>query len=730
MIHKQKLFILVSLIFVSALSAHAQNLCSWQDIIQNSLGQGNPNATVIVLSGTIGGARAVNTTTQPGTPLATIYADPYGATQINQTTGPLTTAAGNGWFQFWTACNSYVVIQAYGLGINGQLVYGVFVGSVSQSSISATAPIVVSPNPITGTGIISCPTCGSGGGTWFNVTNSPYNAVADGSTDNSTAIASVFTASNAVTLGTPTVYFPCQSGKGCKYNYGGAGVSPINPLIPTTIQCDTGVVLNYIGSAHAVDVGPTGLSTIQGFNGFYKISGCKFTDSGSETEGIFFNPWIAYTEVDHNTFYDTPASGSATAWAILYSGDGNNFWMHVHDNFFAVDDGVPSNFLKSASSTNLDSILYFHNNVAGCITAPEPAGVLCNASQGGIGVVFNGVGSELFSNLINAMNPAIEFGQLAGGSSMFNNQFEPPLTASGTTPVIQYGFSTDMASTPIEGIKFTDNYMYGHGSSPFLAPGSANDFLVNTSIKGMHLGGFSQSGPATLIVENSSYVNGGPNGNVMQGYECPKRDEGTGGALVCPPFHNFNASAISPWPWKILDGMNYSDGFNRADGALTTPWVAYQGGTSATITSDVALGVGANSGNMYGVDAGPNYRAGIIFNTIPTGTDFISIHFRAQNAVNNAGNNLYECAYINGTGIQMYKELANVSTQLGSTWTTTTPIAGDLMEAEAINNTLTCYLNGRPVVNAVDSSISFGYSALVFGGTSGKVSSFTVRGLP
>lgn len=36
--------------------------------------------------------------------------------------------------------------------------------SVPQISITATSPIVVTPSPITGTGVISCPTCSTGGG--------------------------------------------------------------------------------------------------------------------------------------------------------------------------------------------------------------------------------------------------------------------------------------------------------------------------------------------------------------------------------------------------------------------------------------------------------------------------------------------------------------------------------------------------------------------------------------
>ena len=133
-----------------SVSAHAQTLYSWQDTIQNTLGQANPSATIIVLSGTTSGAAQVNTTTQPGTPLATIYADPYGATPINQTTAPLTTAAGNGWFQFWAA-PGYYVIQAFGPGINGQEVYGISIGGSSSGGS-------VNPGPVGDLGSYQTPT--------------------------------------------------------------------------------------------------------------------------------------------------------------------------------------------------------------------------------------------------------------------------------------------------------------------------------------------------------------------------------------------------------------------------------------------------------------------------------------------------------------------------------------------------------------------------------------------
>jgi len=71
-------------------------LSSFQGVVQDSQGNAIPGATVIVLAGQID---TVTTTTQPGSPLATIYADPYGYSEVPQValnlSGDVTTAAGS-----------------------------------------------------------------------------------------------------------------------------------------------------------------------------------------------------------------------------------------------------------------------------------------------------------------------------------------------------------------------------------------------------------------------------------------------------------------------------------------------------------------------------------------------------------------------------------------------------------------------------------------------------------
>ena len=110
----------------------------YSGIVQNPQGQAVPNATVTVLSGTIGGSQTVYTGSQPGSPLAVIYADPYGSVQIDQTVSHLV-SDGSGNFGFW-ANSGWYVLQIYGPGVEGQF--------VQQVSISAPVPVTLLPDSI------------------------------------------------------------------------------------------------------------------------------------------------------------------------------------------------------------------------------------------------------------------------------------------------------------------------------------------------------------------------------------------------------------------------------------------------------------------------------------------------------------------------------------------------------------------------------------------------------
>ena len=136
--HKLIHSLVLGLFFLIAGSASAQ-VYTVAGQIRDHQGNVIPAATVIVLSGNL---TTVNTATQPGSPLATIYSDPAGTMVINQTSNPVTTN-GLGQFVAYAAPGSYV-IQAY------------------RNGFQLVTPISITTN---GTG---CTISGPAGGIVFN----------------------------------------------------------------------------------------------------------------------------------------------------------------------------------------------------------------------------------------------------------------------------------------------------------------------------------------------------------------------------------------------------------------------------------------------------------------------------------------------------------------------------------------------------------------------------------
>jgi hypothetical protein len=221
-----------------------------------------------------------------------------------------------------------------------------------------------------------------------------YGAVPDGSTSNATAIAAAFTASNAVTTGIPTVYFDCDTGTTtCQYNYGGSGISPINPLVATNIECATGVTLNYTGTAHALDIGPTNLTQVD--TSRYSIQGCRWTGGASYTAGIYVNNWIANTYIHKNVFWNF---GNQTGYSIVYNG--NDWTPVVEGNYWRDSDGFTRNMVDAHTATNAG--LLFTNNKNECETA---GGTACSVSTTGVGLwIFTG---WVLNNEIKYHYPAV-----------------------------------------------------------------------------------------------------------------------------------------------------------------------------------------------------------------------------------------------------------------------------------------------------------------------------------
>jgi hypothetical protein len=311
----------------------------------------------------------------------------------------------------------------------------------------------------------------------FNV-RTMYGAIPDGSTDNSTTIAAAFTASNGfATNNIPTVYFDCDTGSTtCTYNYGGSGISPLNPTKPTTIMCAPGVTLNYTGTAHAVDLGPTGLTLATYHTSRYTVQGCRFTGGASYTAGIYVNNYIINTAILYNEFWNFGVSyvGGAASTAATITYDRNVWEPLVDGNFWRDSDGVTRNMVDSHLAIN--GHFMFSHNANECATS---GGVACSISTYGYGVwMFSGwiVNSE-----IQFHYPDIRLGSCGGGGAcgggegkwVINNGLEG--NPSGPTPQITYGDPGTVGAT-IPGVVIRNNNIFSTAASgvPNIGPETAS----------------------------------------------------------------------------------------------------------------------------------------------------------------------------------------------------------------------------------------------------------------
>lgn len=126
-------------------SGQSPVLSSYSGKVQTVEGMALPGVNIAVLSGTISGPQEVDTTTQPGSPLAAIYSDPYGEYQI---AGSVIVSDDQGNFEFW-AEPGYYVLQYWGAGIfqiiNGetesQYLQGISIGGEGGGGGGGLGPV-------------------------------------------------------------------------------------------------------------------------------------------------------------------------------------------------------------------------------------------------------------------------------------------------------------------------------------------------------------------------------------------------------------------------------------------------------------------------------------------------------------------------------------------------------------------------------------------------------------
>jgi hypothetical protein len=441
-----------------------------------------------------------------------------------------------------------------------------------------------------------------------------YGAVPDGSTDNATAIAAAFAATNAVTTGIPTVYFDCDTGTTtCQYNYGGSGTSPINPTVATTIQCAPGVFLNYTGTAHAVDLGSSGRTFQDELP--YTVQGCTFTGAASSTHGIYVNAFITNTYILNNTFFQF---GNRTGFNIYYAG--NNWESLVQGNSWYDHDGVTRNILDGHNAA-VHAVRIIGNNVE-CDTSGHAA---CSISTIGVGF-WIGDQFKVSGNVIQYHAPLIRIANTATSGSdrptIIGNHFEG--NSGVATPAITYGdpggtaaqlscmeysgntmFYSAATGTPMVGPETPASGSYALSNCPFLnndwspAP-SSGTYYVNTNSGSNNIWGRNQaagtiitaSASSPSVFDNNSRnhfqsLSKQGNGGALSGLASYQSD---GQGLTASSFHNVAA------PLLCAD----SSGSSSAQSCNTSPLNDINGAAITPVVGDSILykTTTANTGDL------------------------------------------------------------------------------------------------------------------------------------
>jgi hypothetical protein len=308
------------------------------------------------------------------------------------------------------------------------------------------------------------------GSGFFNVLS--YGAVANNSTDNATAFAALAADVNAFTEVTvngrevepPTVYFPAGA-----YLY----TSGLSFTQPVTLRGEQGSVLNYTGSAHAIDMGPAGLNINTYQDGAHTVQDLTFIGGASMTYGIYFHPYTLNDRVLHCSFRNF---GHSTSWAVYFSA--GTYDNEVAHNFVQGDDNTLRNFCKVAPDIN--SYLRFTSNVV--------------ANNGyGIGLWLDSL-SIVEDNSFVGPSPNIYIGSLAPFSKITNNIGE--FYQGGNTPMIQF--------ETISNLVISGWYVQCHNSAlGILGPANGSAIISSSLIENIYCKSNYSTSSAPLIVLNN-----------------------------------------------------------------------------------------------------------------------------------------------------------------------------------------------------------------------------------
>jgi hypothetical protein len=350
------------------------------------------------------------------------------------------------------------------------------------------------------------------GGVVTNTSATPSAGVVTSATlSQSSAWAIISIELRSVYITIPAVYFPTGI-----YNYS----SGLAFNWPDTLEGEmTGAaVLCYQGNAHAVDLGPSGLTVNNYQITFYTVNSLGFQCGGSMTEGINIPSYVAAVRITNCQFLNF---GNGAAYDVYYSG-ANNYINLIDHNYFYTWDNVKRNFIFSP--TDINSYMRIENNELIC-TNGRFGGTQCPSTSAGIGVSMGGNGSYFTNNNASWMIPNLQVKN--NGISVMGNYFEADSGAS--TADIEFVGA-------INGLHLWGNYGQQQATgTPFLGPATGSDTLSYSSIRDTYLYNFTASSPVVALNNLAGQV-----GNQASGNSC--------GTTVgnCPVIHT-TGSNINAW---------------------------------------------------------------------------------------------------------------------------------------------------------------------------------------
>lgn len=318
------------------------------------------------------------------------------------------------------------------------------------------------------------------------------------------------------TYALPVLYIPAGT-----YNYSGG----LSLGQPGTLKCD-GATLNYIGSAHAVDVGASGLTNATQTLSPIGVDGCVFNGGALMTEGVFFNRDNGQIFVRNSTFRNF---GNSTSHMI--AGTCENWDGEVEGNRFYITDGSPRIVYISstgACSQPGNNFVRFHDNNMQCWTGDNPA-TTCTNGQGGVGISVGSFQARIVHNDLASWSPMIRV--TAGTAYIIDNQIEA--TSDGASPSIQF------SGSPAFLVAINNSGNQNNQTVGFIAPTSGTDTLANSLVANNKLNGMLA---ATPVVQLNNLA--GQTGNYSYGNTCATVNAGS--LLPCPLIHTAGGN-ISQW---------------------------------------------------------------------------------------------------------------------------------------------------------------------------------------